>query len=152
MSGRSPPSKTASMTTPVTCSTRPTLRARAAPVSSFRVCVVASKGCSSVSAEPLGPGNDFHDLLGDVRLALAVHLERVVLDQLRRVLRRVAHRGHARTVLRRRRLQQCAENADLDVVRDEPAKDLLRLRLVEPERSGLGPRFGPAPLRNGVLA
>jgi hypothetical protein len=40
------------------------------------------QGDSSVSAEPLGPGHDFHDFCGDLRLALAVHLEGVVLDEL----------------------------------------------------------------------
>ena len=33
-------------------------------------------------AEPLGAGDDFHDLLGDLRLAGAVHLQGEIVDQL----------------------------------------------------------------------
>ena len=91
--------------------------------------------CSAVLAsifvsldERLGAGDDFHDLLRDVRLALAVHLQGVRLDELARVLGGVAHRGHARAVLGRGRLEQRAEDRDLDVDRDEPLEDLVRAR------------------------
>ncbi len=50
------------------------------------------------------------------------------------VLRRVAHGRHARAVLGRGRLQQRAEDRDLDVVGDEPLEDLLRVGLVLDER------------------
>ena len=35
-----------------------------------------------LAGEPFSPGDDFHDLLCDLGLAGAVHLERQVLDQL----------------------------------------------------------------------
>ena len=48
-------------------------------------------------AEALGPGHDLHDLLGDLGLAGAVHLQRVVGDQIsRRCRRRCASRSSAR--------------------------------------------------------
>ena len=49
--------------------------------------------------------DDFHDLLGDLGLARAVHLEREVVDDLAGVLGRVAHRGHPGAVLGRGRLE-----------------------------------------------
>src|SRR5918912_1628220 len=67
--------------------------------SCWRSSVVACSTWSPPLAEPLGARNDFHDLLGDVGLTLTVGLEREVVDQLGRVLRRVPHRGHARAVL-----------------------------------------------------
>ena len=67
-------------------STRPTLL-RAASVGLWsRVSVLASKVVPPYQRSALGPGDDFHDFLGDLRLALAVHLERQVVDQLGRVL------------------------------------------------------------------
>ena len=45
-----------------------------------------------------------------------------------------AHRGHARAVLGRGRLEQRAEDRDLHVLRDEPAEDLGRVGLVLDER------------------
>ena len=123
---------TASMTTPWISSMRPTLR-RSSRVSSFSVGVVAaiSISCFALSSpqaattadvtsdQGLGPGDDFHDLLGDLGLARAVHLEREVVDDLAGVLGRVAHRGHAGAVLGRGRLEQRAVDRDLDVVGDE---------------------------------
>src|SRR3954452_4666500 len=100
------------MTTPATSSTRPTFprppsrdsaAARGSCVSVLPV--LASTSCSC-SAEPLGSSDDFHDFLGDLRLTLAVHLERVLLDQIRSIVRCAAHRGHTGAVLRRRGLEQ----------------------------------------------
>jgi hypothetical protein len=84
-------------------------------------------------------GDDFHDLLGDLGLARAVHLEREVVDDLAGVLGGVAHGGHARAVLRRRGLEERTVDRDLDVVGDEALEDLLRPGLVLDERvvSGL---------------
>ena len=55
-----------------------------------------------------------------------------------RVLRRVAHRGHPRAVLGCRRLQQRAEDRDLDVVGHQPLEDLLGVGLVVDQRAVLG--------------
>ena len=79
-------------------------------------------------------GDDFHDLLRDLRLALAVHLQGEVLDEVGGVLGRVAHRRHAGAVLGRGRLEQRAVDRDLDVGGDEPLEDLLRAGLVLDER------------------
>jgi hypothetical protein len=46
-------------------------------------------------------GHDLEDLLRDLRLSRAVHLQRERVDQLARVLRRVAHGGHAGALLGR---------------------------------------------------
>src|SRR5687767_15726252 len=119
MSGRSSVEKTASMTTPLISSMR--------PASDF---VLASK-CSPLG-EALGPSDDFHDFLGDLGLALPVHLERQIVDHLDRVLLCVAHGGHARAVLRGGRFEKGPVDADLDVVGDQPFKNLLRLGMVEP--------------------
>src|SRR5437588_4179055 len=54
---------------------------------------------SGLPRQPLGSGHYFHDLLRDLRLAGAVHLQRQVVDQRAGVLRRVAHGRHPRPVL-----------------------------------------------------
>src|SRR5215217_8463766 len=89
------------------------------------------------SAKGLCTADDLHDLLRDVRLALPVGLKSQVVDQLGRVLRRAAHRGHARAVLGSRRLEQRTEDRDLDVVGHQAREDLLGARLVNPERARL---------------
>ena len=62
--------------------------------------------------------------MGDRRLAGSVHLQSEVLDQGAGILGGIAHRRHPRTVLRRGRLQQCPENRNLDVVRNQALQDL----------------------------
>src|SRR5215207_5824267 len=129
---------TASITTPWISSIRPLLfplPVLASNLISFRPSVLASSDLRATLREALCAGDDFHDLLRDVRLALAVHLQRVRVDQLAGVLGRVAHRGHARAVLGRGRLEQGAEDRDLDVDRHEPLQDLLRLGLVVDQRA-----------------
>jgi hypothetical protein len=76
-------------------------------------------------------GHDLEDLLRDLGLTGPVHLEREPVDQLAGVLRRVAHRGHPRALLGGSRLEQRPEELGLEVHRDEPREDLLRLRLVD---------------------
>src|SRR5918992_5814050 len=99
------------MTTPWISSIRPTLRFL---VSSVVFASVGAAKTVSLGGEALGPGHDFKNLLRDLGLTLAVHLEGQVLDDVARVLGRVAHRGHARAVLGGGRLQQRAEQRDLD--------------------------------------
>src|SRR3954468_6967204 len=145
--------KTASITTPWISSIRPTLRL---PSPCWVCCasvwfsVLASMNSpfalrrrrerrrpGDVTVwldQRLGAGDDFHDLLGDLRLALAVHLQGQVLDQVARVLGGVAHRGHARAVLGGRGLEQRPEDRDLDVGGHEPLEDLLRIGLVLHQR------------------
>src|SRR6202007_103914 len=112
---------TASITTPWISSIRPTLRAgaapsavTAAPVGSVAVdasisYVVSSlyvvEGCSVCAPEvnhlrlkPLCAGHDLQDLLRDLGLAGAVHLERELGDEFFGVVRGAAHGGHLRAV------------------------------------------------------
>src|SRR5918999_1313394 len=157
ISGRLSAGNTASITTPWISSTRPrpfspppfcrsvpAFSSRPASVDSFFCSVLAStlslsfRARGSWLAEPLGSGDDFHDLLRDLGLPLAVCLERQVLDQVGGIVGRVSHRGHARAVLGRGRLEQAPEDRNLDVVGDQPPEDLLgRLRLVDPEGAGV---------------
>src|SRR5947209_7529537 len=150
MSGRSSSGKATSMTTPWTSSTRPVSvlppsrpPSRSSRSSASRPSVLCSVLASTrspskaLSAKALGPGDDLHDLLGDVRLALAVRLEREVVDQLGGVLGCVAHRRHPRAMLRCGRLQQRTVDGYLDVVGREPLEDLLRVGLVDPQRAAV---------------
>ena len=68
--------KTASMTTPWISSIRPTLR----PCRRSRPSSLSQLPWVSVLAQRLGAGDDFHDLLGDLGLTCAVHLQGQVLD------------------------------------------------------------------------
>src|SRR5690348_7938808 len=96
--------KTASMTTPVTCSTRPwlvplvPLLSAMGSFSDHRIEVAF--GCQGRLAERLGAADDLQDLLRDFGLTGAVHLQRQVADHGLGVLRRVAHRRHPRPELR----------------------------------------------------
>src|SRR5205807_3932395 len=87
--------------------------------------------------QALGTRDNFHDLLRYLRLPLPVRLEGEVVDELGGVLGCVAHRGHARAVLGSSRLEQRAVDRNLDVVRGEALEDLLRVRLVDPERAAV---------------
>src|SRR5579875_766717 len=119
---------TASMTTPVTSSIRPVLRSVLVVLAS----VVADMLCvfSLSASDALGARDDFHDLLGDLRLARPVHLERQVVDQGAGVVRGVLHRGHPCTVLGRRGFEQRPVDRHLDVVGNQALEDLLGIRLV----------------------
>src|SRR5215207_3065557 len=122
--------KTASITTPWISSIRPTLF--------FSVWVAASMSLGLLG-QRLRPGDDLQDLLGDLRLAGAVHLEGQVVDQLPGVLGGVAHGGHAGAELRRGGLQQRPEHGDLHVVGHQALEDLLGVGLVLDQRTVLGP-------------
>src|SRR3954452_6850189 len=130
--------KTASMTTPWISSIRPLLS----------VFVSVAMWCGSCSGldQRLGAGNDFHDLLGDLGLAGAVHLQGEVFDDFAGVLAGVAHRGHAGAVLGGGALQQGAEDRDLDVVGDEALEDVDGIGLVLDERAALSVVVPGAPL------
>src|SRR5690242_1252015 len=105
------------MTTPWISSIRPTLRFSVSTDNDFPFALRPPetppgglRPTLRLAGEPLGSRYDFQDFLGDLRLTLAVHLQREVLDDVSGVLRRVAHRGHARAVLGGGRLEQCAED------------------------------------------
>src|SRR5580765_1544960 len=84
---------------------------------------------NALAAERVSAGDDFEDLLRDLGLTCAVHREREVVDQLAGRLRGVAHRRHARALLGRGGLEQRAVDLRLEVDRQQPLEDLLRLGL-----------------------
>src|SRR4051812_17880733 len=133
--------KAASITTPVTCSTRPTLLPFAPLLSAMasfsRLQIEGSLHLSSLS-ERLGAADDLQDLLRDFRLTRPIHLQGQVADHRLRVLGGVAHRGHPRAQLRGRRLQQRPVDRDRHVLGNQPSKQLLGIGLVEPLRAALG--------------
>src|SRR5688572_15684324 len=120
------------MTTPWISSIRPAFRFLGA-FGGLGFLVGAANGFSLTEA--FGPGDDFQNLLRDLRLAFAVHLQGQVLDDVPRVLGRIAHRGHARAVLGGGRLQQRAEDRDLDVRRDQALEDVVGVGFVLDERA-----------------
>src|SRR5919199_4530874 len=147
--------KTASTTTPWISSMRPTFRAFSEPLpsswpGSWSACSWSWSGSCSVVVsiwlaplirswfaclgQRLGTRDHFEDLLRDLGLPGAIHLQRKVLDDLARILRRAAHGGHARAMLGGRRFQQRAVDRDLDVVGHQALKDLLGVGLVLHER------------------
>merc|ERR1719434_374791 len=77
----------------------------------------------------VGAGNDLHELLGDLRLASAVHLALELALQLLRVVRRRLHRGHARRELRGDRLLERAQQLAVEVEREDGVEELRRLLL-----------------------
>src|SRR3954447_10600444 len=82
------------------------------------------------SLKRLGAGDDLDQLLGDHRLARAVIGERLLADHLAGVSRRVVHRAHARALLGRGVLQECAEDLYREIARQQLGQDLVLLRLV----------------------
>ena len=72
------------MTTPWISSIRPTLRLPS-PLAARVLRLGAGFHVGSL-AEAFGPGDDFQNLLRDLRLAFAVHLQGQVLDDVPRVL------------------------------------------------------------------
>src|SRR3954454_17134073 len=118
------------MTTPWISSIRPTFRF-SVEVSVAAVAMLLLKG---VSDQRLGAGDDFHDLLGDRGLSLAIELQREVLDDVPGVLRGVAHGGHARAVLGSGGLEQRAVDRDLHVRGDQALEDRVGIGLVLDER------------------
>src|SRR3954462_12511498 len=82
-----------------------------------------------LAGEGVRPTDDFEDLLGDFSLPGPVHCQGQVVDQLPGVLRGVTHRRHPGAVLGGGRLEQGAVDLGLDIHREQPLQDLLRLRL-----------------------
>src|SRR5215468_6670292 len=81
--------------------------------------------------ERVRPRDHLEDLLRDLGLAGAVHGQREPVDELARVLRRVAHRAHPGSELGRGGLEQRAVELGLEVDGEQALEDLLRLRLVD---------------------
>src|SRR4051794_9020659 len=132
--------KTASMTTPVTCSTRPTLVPfpLLSAMGSFSCLQIESWLLCARLAERLGAGDDLQDLLRDLRLAHPVHFQGQLADHLLGVLGGVAHRRHPRPQLRSGGLEQRPVNRDRHVLRNQPRQQLLGVGLVDPLRAALG--------------
>src|SRR5262249_11204699 len=90
---------------------------------SLRDSVLAVQDLTAISMNPLGgrvrPGQVLQDLLGDLGLAGAVHLQREVVDQCPGVVRRVPHGRHAGAVLGCGRFEQRPEDRNLEVGRNQ---------------------------------
>src|SRR5215208_121785 len=71
----------------------------------------------------LGAGRDLDHVAGDVRLANLVVRERVVLDQVFGVVRRIPHRDHPARLLARLALEYGLEQPRCDVAREELLED-----------------------------
>src|SRR5215212_3886573 len=137
--GGSSPSKATSTTAPITCATRPTrllvcagafgvVRAAAFGAAFLRGLVGAAvamrvSSCLSVRLERFGARDDFDELGGDHRLALAVVLDRQPVDHVAGVARRIVHRRHLRTVESGLVLEQSAVDLDGDVARQQRFQD-----------------------------
>src|ERR671937_2566641 len=107
------------------------------PSASSRTAAKVLAGKAS-GVERVRAGDHLEDLLGDLRLAGAVHRQRQRVDQLARALRGAPHRGHPRPLLRGRGLEERAVELRLEVYGQEAGQDLLRLGLVDevaPERA-----------------
>merc|ERR1719201_1652647 len=77
----------------------------------------------------IGAGDDLHELLGDLRLAGAVHLRLEAALQVLRVVRRRLHRRHPRGELRGNRFLQRAQELAVEVERQDRIEELRRLLL-----------------------
>src|SRR5688500_15806324 len=105
----SSPGKRASITTPLISMIVPLLLSSAMS-SSRSVVVLSVRPRARRSGERVRAGDDLEDLLGDGRLAGAVHRQGQVVDQAAGVVGGVAHRGAAGGQLGGRALQQRAED------------------------------------------
>eukprot|EP00982_Pelagococcus_subviridis_P014405 31328-Pelagococcus_subviridis.AAC.3 len=76
-----------------------------------------------------GAGDELDDLRRDLRLPLAVVLERQTLGEVLRVVGRVRHRVHARRELGRERLLKRAKNLRVHVQRQKRVENLVRVLL-----------------------
>ena len=76
-------------------------------------------------------GDDLEDLLRDLGLAGSVHRQGQGVDEFAGALRGAPHRGHPRPLLGGGGLEERAVELRLDVDRQQPFEDLLRLRLVD---------------------
>src|SRR5690606_16571081 len=111
------PSKVTSTTAPMTWLTRPT-----EPVAAT-VLVAALAICRTSFLERLGARNDFDQFLGDLRLTLAVVLQRQTLDHLAGIAGRVVHGAHLGTEERGIVLEQRPEHLDRNIARQKLVED-----------------------------
>src|SRR4029079_1166241 len=127
-----------SMTGPMTWTTLPVRAVVAVCAICFFVTTKVAKitkalcpSCSSWFLSRRRARDDLDDLARDCRLTDLVHVERQVLDHVRRVPRRRVHRRHLCREERRVRLEQGAVDLHLHVTRQQRVEDALRTRLVQ---------------------
>src|SRR5687768_9588072 len=129
MSGRR--SNSASITGPITCTTRPTLRATAAArgatvaVSGAVAAISVSFACSVKLFERRGAADDLGDLLRDRGLPHPVVGAREALQHVAGVVGGVLHRRAAGALLGGRGLHQRAVDAVAHVEREHLPQDLV---------------------------
>src|SRR5579872_4577726 len=119
ISGRRSPLNSTSTTGPITCTT--------APVPD---CNSTTAIALSSAFERRGAGDDLHQFCRDRRLPHLVRGEGQVLDELACVVRGVAHRDHACSLLGCRVLEHRAIHLRLDILREQRVEDILRVWLV----------------------
>src|SRR5438874_13055200 len=107
MAGSWPAGNSTSTTGPVIWITRPVAPAVAVGVAG----AIVWGASSAIGSAILGAGRDLDHLAGDVRLANLVVFERVVVDEVFGIVRRIAHRDHARRLLRGLGLEPGLEQA-----------------------------------------
>src|SRR5262249_19837887 len=89
------------------------------------------------NSERLCAGDDLDQLLGDHRLARAVHAQLLLPDHLAGVAGGIIHRGHARALLGRGVLQERAERLHRNVARQQLGEDIDLVGLVFVRRAVL---------------
>src|SRR5665213_1058008 len=136
MAGRWP-SNCTSTTAPMTCVMRPVwLAGVAIKISPSNSCLKRPLRLS----QRLGAGDDLDQLLGDHRLAGSVVDQGLLADHVAGVAGGVIHRAHLRAVERGVIFQKRAEDLHREIARQQPAQDLVFLRLIFV--SGLGSGIG----------
>ena len=90
------------------------------------MCIGPSRSC----LERFGARNDFDEFLGDLRLALAVVLDRQLVDHVAGIARGIVHGAHPRALFGGRVFEQRPEDLHRDVARQEIGEDLALVRLV----------------------
>ncbi len=90
-----------------------------------------ARAAGAIHLQCLSSGNHFDDFPCYSRLSDLVHVQRQLIDHLRRVAGRGIHRRHARGVLGRGRLEQGAKHLNLDVRWQQCREEFLRRRFVE---------------------
>src|SRR4051812_23644176 len=122
IAGSSPFSNETSTTAPITW--------RSLPLALFLVLIV------SLFLNGGGAGDDFNQLLGDLRLAGTVHLDGEGFYHGARIAGGIVHRGHLRGEEASLVLQHRGQNLYRDILRQQRLQDGVFIRLVIVERRG----------------
>src|SRR5580692_1534113 len=121
------PSNCTSTTAPMTCVMRPVwLAGVAMKTLSFEFYLKRPLRLS----DRLGAGDDFNQLLGDHRLTGSIVDQGLLANHVAGVAGGIVHRAHLRAVERGVVFQQCAEDLDRQVARQQAGQNLVFFRLI----------------------